>query len=40
MRKANGQQARLCFSAHALMENRNGLLVDLKVALATGFGGT
>ena len=37
MRKANGQQARLCFSAHALMENRNGLLVDLKVALATGF---
>ncbi len=39
MRKANGQQARLCFSAHALMENRNGLLVDLKVALATGFGG-
>jgi len=37
MRKANGQQARLSFSAHALMENRNGLLVDLKVALATGF---
>jgi transposase len=37
MRKANGQQARLCFSAHALMENRNGLLVDLKVALASGF---
>ena len=36
MRKANGQQARLCFSAHALMENRNGMLVDLKVALATG----
>jgi transposase len=37
MRKANGQPARLSFSAHALMENRNGLLVDLKVALATGF---
>lgn len=33
MRKANGQQARLCFSAHALMENRNGLLVDLKVGI-------
>ena len=36
MRKGSGQQARLCFSAHALMENRNGLLVDFKVALATG----
>ena len=33
MRKANGQQARLCYSAHALMENRNGLLVDLKVGI-------
>lgn len=37
MREANGQRARLSFSAHALMENRNGLLVDLKVALATEF---
>lgn len=37
MRKANGQQARLSFSANALMENRNGLLLDLKITLATGF---
>jgi transposase len=36
MRKARGKEARLCFGAHALMENRNGLLVDLKVTLATG----
>jgi transposase len=33
MRKANGQTARLSFSAHALMENRHGLLVDLKVGI-------
>jgi transposase len=35
-RKGNGQSAKLCFSAHALMENRHGLLLDLKVAPATG----
>lgn len=35
-RKGNGQAAKLCFSAHALMENRHGLLLDLKVASATG----
>ncbi len=35
-RKGNGKEARLSFSAHALMENRNGLLVDLVVAPATG----
>lgn len=35
-RKGNGKEAKLCFSAHALMENRNGLLVDLKVDHATG----
>ena len=35
-RKGNGQAAKLCFSAHALMENRHGLLLDLKVAAATG----
>jgi len=35
-RKGNGKEARLCFSAHALMENRNGLLVDLSVGTATG----
>jgi len=35
-RKGNGQAAKLCFSAHALMENRHGLLLDLKIASATG----
>jgi transposase len=35
-RKSNGTTARLCFSAHSLMENRNGLLVDLRVAEANG----
>jgi hypothetical protein len=35
-RKGNGKEARLCFSAHALMENRNGLLVDFRIAEASG----
>ena len=35
-RKGNGKEAKLCFSAHALMENRNGLLVDFRVDTATG----
>ena len=35
-KKAAGKEARLSFSAHALMENRNGLLVDLSIGLATG----
>jgi transposase len=33
MRKADGQTARLSYSTHALMENRHGLLVDLKVGI-------
>jgi len=33
MRKANGQTARLSYSTHALMENRHGMLVDLKVGI-------
>ena len=36
MRKSNGQTAKLSYGAHALMENRNGFLVDLSVSLATG----
>ena len=36
MRKGRGQSAKLCFSAHSLMENRNGLIVDFRVAQATG----
>ena len=27
-RKSNGQEAKLCFMGHVLMENRNGLVVD------------
>lgn len=37
MRKGNGQPAKLSFGAHALMENRNGLLVDLAITDATLF---
>jgi len=36
-RKGNGQEAKLSFSGHALMENRNGLLLDLVVARADGY---
>lgn len=36
MKKANGQAAKMSFSGHALMENRNGLLVDLRIAEANG----
>lgn len=36
MRKGYGKEAKLSFSAHALMENRNGMLVDLRVAEASG----
>jgi transposase len=36
MRKGNGKEAKLSFSAHALMENRNGMLVDLRIAEASG----
>jgi IS5 family transposase len=32
MRKGNGREAKLCFMGHALMENRNGLLVDLRIS--------
>jgi transposase len=36
MRKGAGKEAKLCFSGHALMENRSGLLVDLCIKEATG----
>lgn len=36
MRKGKGKEAKLSYGAHALMENRNGLLVDIQVTLATG----
>ena len=35
MRKGNGQPAKLSFGAHALMENRSGLLVDIAITDAT-----
>jgi transposase len=36
MRKGRGKEAKLCYGAHVLMENRNGLLVDFQVTKATG----
>lgn len=35
-RKGKGKEAKLVFMAHAMMENRNGMLVDLQVTEATG----
>jgi IS5 family transposase len=35
-RKGNGKEARLSYCANALMENRNGLLVDVRVETADG----
>jgi transposase len=36
LKKARGQQAKLCFVEHVLMENRNGLIVDLTLEPAVG----
>ncbi len=36
MRKGKGREAKLSFGGHALVENRHGLLVDLRVSEATG----
>src|SRR5512132_2441854 len=35
-RKGPGQEAKLCFVGHVLMENRHGLLVDAEVTRASG----
>lgn len=35
-RKGKGKPAQLCYGGHALMENRNGLLVDLRISEANG----
>src|SRR5579863_501463 len=35
-KKGKGKEAKLSYSQHALMENRNGLLVDLRIAEANG----
>jgi transposase len=35
-KKSKRHEAKLCYCANALMENRNGLIVDLRVEQATG----
>ena len=35
-RKGAGQETRLCFAGHVLMENRNGIAVDVVLTQATG----
>lgn len=35
-RKGNGKEAKLSYSAHALIENRNGLVVDVEMDTADG----
>jgi len=35
-RKGQGQETRLCFAGHILMENRHGLILDLLVTQASG----
>ena len=35
-RKGKGKEAKLCFMGHVLMENRNGLVVDLRLTEANG----
>lgn len=36
LKKGKGKEAKLCFMGHALMENRNGLIVDSRLTQATG----
>ena len=36
-RKGKGKEAKLCFMGHALMENRNGLIVDAELTHADGY---
>ncbi len=36
MRKGLGKEAKLCYGAHFLMENRNGILIDIELTKATG----
>ncbi len=38
-RKGNGRESRLCYLGHALMENRNGLVVEAELTRANGHGG-
>ena len=36
-KKSHGSAAKLCYAGHALMENRNALLVDMELTQATGY---
>lgn len=36
LRKGKGKESKLCFMGHALMENRNGLVVDGRLTIANG----
>ncbi len=36
-RKSNATAAKLCFTGHTLMENRNGLLVDAELSECSGY---
>src|SRR5271168_1273199 len=36
-KKGAGKEAKLCYSAHALMENRNTILIDFQVEPADGY---
>ena len=35
-KKSKGDKSRLCYMSHALMENRNGLVVDVETTQSTG----
>ena len=35
-KKGEGQQAKLCYLGHLMMENRNGFVVEGQVAPASG----
>jgi transposase len=37
-RKSNGSEAILCYQGHVLIENANGLVVNTRASLASGFG--
>jgi hypothetical protein len=37
-KKAQGKEAKLAYLGHVVTENRNGLVVDSEVTLATGTG--
>lgn len=36
LKKGKGKEAKLCFTGHALMENRNGLIVDFTTTQSVG----